>query len=282
DRDERRDRPEDEVGERVDPAAADIVALQDLRDLDHAGREDAHDERGDRDEEDRARADEAMRLGRHVEDRRQLVHQRDQADGEPGEVPRAAAREAEEVRALQEQHEPSQHDDVEPEQREERHASPRTSNSRSSAPTPTARVPSTAASPRALLAGRTHDRKPCRAASRSRASARPTARTSPVRPTSPQTTTSAASACPRADDATAATTARSAAGSSTRIPPATFRKTSWSWSGIRMRFSRTARRRATRPGSSPIAVRRGMASPERETSAWISTSTGPLPSRLAS
>ena len=60
--------------------------------------------------------------------------------------------------------------------------------------------------------------------------ARPT-RTSPVSPTSPQHDARPRAAGARARSTpTAATTARSAAGSSTRSPPATFRKTSWSWS----------------------------------------------------
>src|SRR5581483_8216172 len=209
-------------------AAADVVQLEDLRDLDHAAREDAHEERGERDEEDRLHSDEAVRLGGRVEDRGELVHQRDDADREPREVPLAALGEAEEARALQHDGEAHQEEEVQPEEDDRRHASPRTSNSCSRDATPVAAAPSAGPSPRAFPAGRTQRRNPCRPASRSRAAARPTARTSPVSPTSPHTTTSAASARPRAEEATAATTARSAAGSSMRSPPATFRNTSWS------------------------------------------------------
>src|SRR5881396_688722 len=281
DGDEGGHRPEHEVGEGVDATAADVVQLQDLRDLDHARGEHAHEQRGPGDEEDRLQADEAVRLGGRVEDRGELVHQRDEPDREPGEVPLAALGKAEEPLALEEDGEEREQPDVQPEEGEERHASASTSKSCSSAATPSARVPSTAR-PRAFEAGSTQRRKPCRAASRRRASERPTARTSPVSPTSPHTTTSSASARPRAEEATAATTARSAAGSSTRSPPATFRNTSWSWSGSRMRFSSTASRSATRPGSRPMAVRRGMASPECDTRAWISTRSGRLPSSVAS
>src|SRR5207302_964806 len=153
----------------------------------------------------------AVRLGGGVEDRGELVHQRDEPDREPGEVPLAALREAQEPLALEEDGEEREQPDVQPEEGEERHASASTSNSCSSAATPSARVPSTAR-PRAFEAGSTQRRKPCRAASRRRASERPTARTSPVSPTSPHTATSSASARPRAEEATAATTARKAAG----------------------------------------------------------------------
>ena len=160
--------------------------------------------------------------------------------------------------------------------------SSRTSNSCASVATPRTRSPSGTRRPAAFPAGRTQRRNPCRPASRTRASARLTERTSPVSPTSPQHTTSSGRGRPRTLDATAATTARSAAGSATRRPPATFRNTSWSYSCMRHRFSRTASSNATLPGSAPMAVRRGMASPERDTKAWISTSTGRLPSSVAS
>ncbi len=123
DRHERGDRTEHEVGERVDAATADVVPLEHLRDLDHARREDAHEERGDGDEEDRPRPDEAVGLRRHVEDRRELVHQRDEPGGEPGEVPAPALREAEEPLALHEDGEQREQSDVQPEEGEEGHAS---------------------------------------------------------------------------------------------------------------------------------------------------------------
>src|SRR5207244_2374678 len=185
--------------------------------LHHAGVEHPHDERGDRDEEDRPRPDEAVGFRRHVEDRGELVHQRDEAGGEPGEVPLAALREAEEPLALDEDGEEREQPDVQPEEGEERHARPSTSKSWSSAATPSARVPSTAR-PRAFEAGSTQRRKPCRAASRRRASERPTARTSPVRPTSPHTATSATSARPGARAGRAARKAAEGFGTSSSPP----------------------------------------------------------------
>ena len=59
------------------------------------------DQRREGDEEDRLVPDETVRLRRRVEHRRQLVHQRDDADGEPGGVPLAALRKAEETRPPQ-------------------------------------------------------------------------------------------------------------------------------------------------------------------------------------
>ena len=50
-----------------------------------------------------------------------------------------------------------------------------------------------------------------------------TGRTSPERPISPNTTTSAGTGTPVIDDTNAAATAKSAAGSLIRNPPATFR-----------------------------------------------------------
>ena len=61
------------------------------------------------------------------------------------------------------------------------------------------------------------------AASRSLASRWLTGRTSPPRPISPNTTMSAGTGSSDRDDTTAAATARSAAGSPMRKPPATFR-----------------------------------------------------------
>jgi hypothetical protein len=66
-------------------------------------------------------------------------------------------------------------------------------------------------------------RKPSFAASRSRASRWLTGRTSPPSPISPNTTMSPGTCSSASDDTTAAATARSAAGSLIRRPPATFR-----------------------------------------------------------
>src|SRR5206468_8292423 len=83
----------------------------------------ANEQRRRRDEEDGLRADEAVRLGGGVEHRRQLVHQRDQADGEPGEVPLPALGEAEQPGLQRQGGEERQQEDVEPEEDEDGHAS---------------------------------------------------------------------------------------------------------------------------------------------------------------
>src|SRR5437867_4437691 len=123
DGDEGGDRPEHEVREGVDAASAEVVVLQDLRDLDEAGREHRDEQRGADEEEDRLRPDEAMGLGGGVEDRGELVHQGDEPDGEPGEVPLAALGEAEEAPAHRERDEYAEQAEVQPEEDEERHAS---------------------------------------------------------------------------------------------------------------------------------------------------------------
>ena len=124
---------EDEIRERVDAAAADVVALEDLRDLDHTAGQEAHQQRGEGDEEDRALADETMRLGRRVEDRRQLVHQSDDAGRQPGHVPAAALGVAEQPRLPQEVNEDEGDGRVEKKQSEKGQIAPRrrirTSNS---------------------------------------------------------------------------------------------------------------------------------------------------------
>jgi hypothetical protein len=58
-------------------------------------------------------ADEAVRLGGRVEHGRQLVHERDHADGEPGEVPLAALGVAEKVLLSQQDREEDDQDQVE-------------------------------------------------------------------------------------------------------------------------------------------------------------------------
>ena len=179
-------------------------------------------------------ADEAMRLGRRVEHRRQLVHERDHADGEPGEVPLArparsragsALRIATTKTATRARFSENEEMTVMrgPGRRRAGRARPR----------PACAARRVAGRPRMLPAGSTQRRNPWRAASRAAPRPGPPERTSPVSPTSPHRTTSSGSGRPRTLDATAATTARSAAGSSTRRPPATFRNTSWSWSCMR-------------------------------------------------
>ena len=75
----------------------------------------------------------------------------------------------------------------------------------------------------AVLVGANAVRKPSLAASFRRASRWPTARTSPPSPISPNTTMSAGTGVSASDEISAAATARSAAGSAMRRPPATLR-----------------------------------------------------------
>ncbi len=122
DRHEGGHRAEHEVGERVDTAATDVVQLEDVRDLDHAAREHPHDQRRDRDEEDRLRTDEAMRLGRRVEDRGRLVHEGDDADREPAEIPLPARGVAEQGGAPEQEGEQDDEREVETSEDWQRHA----------------------------------------------------------------------------------------------------------------------------------------------------------------
>jgi hypothetical protein len=92
-----------------------------VRDLDHAARQDPHQERRERDEEDRLMADEAVRLRRRVEDRRELVHQRDDADREPREIPLAARRKAEQILAAEDRREDDREPHVQEQQDGDRH-----------------------------------------------------------------------------------------------------------------------------------------------------------------
>ncbi len=116
--------------------------------------------------------------------------------------------------------------------------------------------------------GRARPRPRCRPGgrpSRSRAPRPPssasaaagTRRTSPRSPISPKTDgVPREAACPRAEEASAATTARSAAGSAISSPPVQETKTSREESG-RPAPSRTASSSASRAPSRPIATRRG-------------------------
>ena len=100
-------------------------------------------------------ADEAVRLGRGVEDRRQLVHQRDDADREPGEVPVAALGVAQEVLLAHRDHEDRDDDQVEDDEDGGRHARARASKSASSAATPVTSTADDFASVPAEAAGST-------------------------------------------------------------------------------------------------------------------------------
>ena len=108
--------------------------------------------------------------------------------------------------------------------------------------------------------------------------ARPAQR--PVRPTSPNAARPSRTGAPRAAEATARQTARSAPGSSIRRPPATFTKTSACPSASPPCRESTATIIASRLGSSPVATRRGIARSVCDTSAWISSRIGRVPSSV--
>ena len=157
----------------------------------------------------------------------------------------------------------------------------RTFQTCSSESTPTRARPFVPARRRSVEAGKSARSKPIFSASRSRSSTCPTPRTSPVSPTSPD------------DDV--ARSARPSRARGDRRDHREIRRGLVDAEAARdvqehvlvvephaQRFSSTASSSATRPRSSPIVVRRGIASAERETSAWISTSTGRLPSSVAS
>ncbi len=87
--------------------------FEDLRDFDHTGGEESHEDRGQRDENDRVDPDEPERLAWCIEDRRELVHQRDHRNGEPGKPPPAAAEIRKQVLRAEETHEEPDDGDVE-------------------------------------------------------------------------------------------------------------------------------------------------------------------------
>src|SRR4029450_13689313 len=84
----------------------------------------------------------------------------------------------------------------------------------------------------------------------------------------------------RAAEARAGQTPRSAGGSVILTPPAVAANTSLPARPMRAPRSSTATRMASRPASSPWAVRRGTATPVGTTSAWTSVTSGRRPSRL--
>ncbi len=106
-------------------------------------------------------------------------------------------------------------------------------------------------------------------------------RTSPARPISPKNTVSAGSGTVLSALINAAATAKSAAGSLMRIPPAMFRKISCDESDIPHRVSRTATIMARRLLSHPKTERRGDARDDGATRACTSTSSGRVPSNAA-
>ena len=118
-------------------------------------------------------------------------------------------------------------------------------------------------------------------ASLSRVSACGTWRNSADKATSPKNTARAGRGFALTEDTSAAATARSAAGSAIRKPPATFKKISRPDNGTPHLASRTAVSIASRPESQPTTFRRGLAREEGATSASISTSRGRVPSSPA-
>src|SRR5690606_15062984 len=105
------------------------------------------------------------------------------------------------------------------------------------------------------LAGRMARLKPSFAASLMRLSIWLTGRTSPDSPSSPKTTVPAGNGWLVREEMTAAATARSAAGSLMRRPPATFRYTSRPASARPHRASSTASTMGRRPASQPTTAR---------------------------
>ena len=125
--------------------------------------------------------------------------------------------------------------------------------------------------------GTTTSDSPSFAHSASRRSACETGRSRPVRPISPKHA-NLRDGLPRAAEAIASATPRSAPGSSIRTPPATFTNTSaWPRETPACRPS-TATIIERRFGSTPVPTRRGMARSVGETSAWISSRIGRVPS----
>ena len=86
--------------------------LENFSDLDEAGAHEADQDAGHRDEDDGARSDEAVGLGRCVENGRELVHQGDDADGEPREPQAARTVIGEEFALLQDKNEQPDQDEI--------------------------------------------------------------------------------------------------------------------------------------------------------------------------
>ena len=120
--------------------------------------------------------------------------------------------------------------------------------------------------------------KPARRASATRRSLWLQDRSPPVRLISPNTAAPAGSGVSRCAEAIASATARSAAGSSMRIPPAIVTKMSEDDNLSPACLPRTATSIARRLRSKPTATRRGMASSVWLTSAWTSTRKQRVPS----
>ncbi len=120
--------------------------------------------------------------------------------------------------------------------------------------------------------------KPSFSASWRRTSMRLTGRTSPDSPTSPHRHQPWGMGVSTLLDRTAAITERSIAVSVTLMPPAMLRNTSFCTSLNPTLFSSTARSIPRRRWSKPVAVRWGVPYAAEETSAWVSMSSGRIPS----
>ena len=107
-------------------------------------------------------------------------------------------------------------------------------------------------------------------------------RTSPARPISPNTATLEEIVLSESDETTASDTARSAAGSPMRTPPTALTNTSCSQVAMPAWRCSTASSIARRFCSRPTDSRRGLGECAGSTSAWISTSSGRVPSSVAS
>src|SRR5262249_60255861 len=132
-----------------------------------------------------------MRLGGGIEDRGELVHERDEPDREPGEVPLAALGKPEQPGTQREDDEDAEEGEVQPEEDEEGHASSSAAKRPSRAATPSARAPAGAAGPRAFPAGRRRPEEPLPTAAGGRAPPRSRARPPPARAHAPHTATPA-------------------------------------------------------------------------------------------
>ena len=119
---------------------------------------------------------------------------------------------------------------------------------------------------------------PSRSASATRSGISGTGRTAPDSATSPIATTSSGIGCSRAAERIARHTARSAAGSRSRMPATVARKMSWSYSRCPATCSLTAISMALRLVSMPVTPRRGVGLRVCASRACTSASSARLPS----
>ena len=133
-------------------------------------------------------------------------------------------------------------------------------------------------SPLRMAFGTMADLKPSFCASRNRGTICPGMRNSPAKPISPISTASARTGTSFHEEAIAAATAKSAAGSSIWMPPTTLTKISCSASLSPTRRVSTAVINSRRLKSTPLGVRRALPNCVGEVSPWISTKIGRVPS----